>query len=65
MPRKSLAQCVEEKRCALCELPDQPEDVYCHGCGAYVCIICSVNDSVMGGHYVVEHEDNQDDDNEA
>ncbi len=63
MTRRSLEQCVEEKRCALCELPDQDDEIFCYGCRSYVCNACSVNDNIaFGGHDVIEHEQTEDED---
>ena len=62
MSRRSLEQCVDEKRCSLCELPDQPEDQFCYGCKSYVCDACSRNDTLMGSHDVVDHELTEDTD---
>lgn len=55
MARRSLEACVAERRCALCETPDQHDDSFCYGCGSYVCEGCSINADLMGQHDVIEH----------
>lgn len=58
---------VDDGLCALCkkEIPEkQVEDAFCHGCGYHVCEGCSKNHNLDSKHFVIDHSDETEDEDE-